>query len=569
MNIKHTFGSLIILLFSIPAMAQWNTSTSGVYYNGTAEARDFKGDYAQYGSNAYVSGHTSVFAHLGTNAWYTGGQWNFNGPGALFQLDNTGGFRFYKHDGNSIGISDQQMILNSNGNLGIGVASPTKKLEVAGDVKATAFQGNGTLLTNLSASNISSGVLSSSRIPELNASKITSGTFNTSLIPDLNASKITGVLDVLQVPNSAYMITSEGTNGQIWTSDGNGKGYWATSSAGGNANSDYTQYGTAAYISGHSQDDFAHLGTNAWHAGGQWNFNGQPGVLFQLDNTGGFRFYKHDGNSIDISNQQMILSSSGNLGIGITAPTEKLEIAGALRIGFNSGSTAGTIRWTGTDFEGYDGSQWQSFTSGTSGSTSGYWANAGNAINYNGNVGVGTSNVDGQFHIEGDAGNQLILESTTTNPDLVFKVAGVKKSQIRFSASLDGLEFFDNDITQPFMFSKNRRVGIGTTNPQYELDVAGTIRACQIEVNELGGWCDYVFEDDYELPALNEVEAYIKANKHLQDIPSEAEVMEHGVSLNDMTTGLLKKVEELTLYMIEKEKQVQMLLNRIEELEKQ
>jgi len=91
-------------------------------------------------------------------------------------------------------------------------------------------------------------------------------------------------------------------------------------------------------------------------------------------------------------------------------------------------------------------------------------------------------------------------------------------------------------------------IGIGTTSPQYPLSVNGTVQAKEVIVNT--GWSDYVFDADYHLPDLSEVSAYIKAHHHLPDIPSEAEVNENGISLGEMQSKLLAKIEELTVQMI-------------------
>ncbi|MDO5665849.1 MAG: hypothetical protein Q4G63_11425 [Bacteroidia bacterium] len=120
----------------------------------------------------------------------------------------------------------------------------------------------------------------------------------------------------------------------------------------------------------------------------------------------------------------------------------------------------------------------------------------------------------------------------------------------------------------------NGRVGINTSDTKgHNLAVNGTILAKEIKVET--GWADFVFDKDYKLPSLAEVEKHIQEKGHLQGIPTEAEVKENGVNLGEMNVKLLQKVEELTLYIIkhekenkEKEKQIDHLLQRIEELEK-
>jgi len=115
-------------------------------------------------------------------------------------------------------------------------------------------------------------------------------------------------------------------------------------------------------------------------------------------------------------------------------------------------------------------------------------------------------------------------------------------------------------------------VGIGTTTPDHKLDVNGTIRSKEIKVET--GWSDFVFEEDYNLKSLEELETYISQNKHLPDIPTEAQVKEKGINLGEMNAKLLQKIEELTLYVIEQSKrnyiqqsQIEVLKNRIVTLE--
>ena len=117
-----------------------------------------------------------------------------------------------------------------------------------------------------------------------------------------------------------------------------------------------------------------------------------------------------------------------------------------------------------------------------------------------------------------------------------------------------GIKFFTAAQCRLAINSRGN-VGIGTDNPQNKLDVNGTIRATEVKVE--ADWADFVFDKDYKLPTLQEVEDHINEHKHLPDIPSEAEVKENGVSLGEMQAKLLQKIEELTLYVIELKKENQ------------
>ncbi len=106
-------------------------------------------------------------------------------------------------------------------------------------------------------------------------------------------------------------------------------------------------------------------------------------------------------------------------------------------------------------------------------------------------------------------------------------------------------------------------VGIGTTDPgDWKLAVNGNVRAKKVVVES--GWSDFVFEEGYDLPTLKEVEVHIAAKGHLQDIPSATEVAEHGISLGEMDAKLLQKIEELMLYTIEQQKQIEALKAQLE-----
>jgi len=118
-------------------------------------------------------------------------------------------------------------------------------------------------------------------------------------------------------------------------------------------------------------------------------------------------------------------------------------------------------------------------------------------------------------------------------------------ANIALGAYVGGLSYFQSNVL------------IGKTtqkNSTYILDVAGTIRANSIVVNNTGA--DFVFEPSYKLISLPTLEEYITRNHHLPEIASAKEMQTNGVDLGQNQVKLLQKVEELTLYMIEKDQQL-------------
>jgi len=112
-------------------------------------------------------------------------------------------------------------------------------------------------------------------------------------------------------------------------------------------------------------------------------------------------------------------------------------------------------------------------------------------------------------------------------------------------------------------------IGMGTMAipADLKLAVAGKIGCKEMEVR-LTGFPDFVFNSDYKLRSLYDVENFINENKHLPDVPSATEVLENGLNVGDMSATLLQKVEELTLYMIQLQKENDALKARISNLEK-
>ena len=109
-------------------------------------------------------------------------------------------------------------------------------------------------------------------------------------------------------------------------------------------------------------------------------------------------------------------------------------------------------------------------------------------------------------------------------------------------------------------------VGIGTApSTSYNLDVAGKIRATEVQIEHLDKWYDCVFEQDYPLKSLDEVKSFVDHNGHLPEVPSEAEVMKNGIIIGEMNSILLKKLEELTLYTIRQQQEIDALKKVLED----
>jgi hypothetical protein len=195
----------------------------------------------------------------------------------------------------------------------------------------------------------------------------------------------------------------------------------------------------------------------------------------------------------------------------------------------------------------------------------------------NGNVGIGTSSpsqkldVNGNINVEGNGfyvpGNHDFDFYDSSNEIPVMALHGTTGYAPRFDMHAAGDATTNVSINASgSTYFNGGNVGIGTTNPTYLLSVHGTVEATEVVVQT--GWSDYVFDRDYRLKPLSEVEFYIKAEHHLPGIPSEKQVAANGVSLGDMQSRLLAQIEQLTLHQIELEKRLDAQAREIARLER-
>ncbi|SFW76994.1 hypothetical protein SAMN02927921_04183 [Sinomicrobium oceani] len=215
-----------------------------------------------------------------------------------------------------------------------------------------------------------------------------------------------------------------------------------------------------------------------------------------------------------------------------------------------------------------------------------YTANQGVrfTVENDGKVGIGTTAPEEMLDVEGNlrlggSGGTLIsprLFVTDLNPGATNEAAGIRgRNMGHFVVDIYGNDAkdafavrtdrnYDGTLDHiPFIVNNAGRVGINTTNPDAELSVNGHIHTKEVKV-DLDGWSDFVFEEDYDLPTLEEVEAHIKEKGHLKDIPGAREVKENGVLLGEMDAKLLQKIEELTLYAIQQQKMMDIQQKQIE-----
>ena len=272
----------------------------------------------------------------------------------------------------------------------------------------------------------------------------------------------------------------------------------------------------------------------------------------------------------------LLQSSGGNVGIGTADPSGKLHIVDTnVNIRTSEGSSNGWSKNSLT-VEGNPDSKYSTLkiTSGHAAVSDKGLLNVDRSgksylyVRMDGNVGIGTltpgatlqiGGGSGSLHVGGNTG--LLLKPSIGDRALMELHSPDGANRLVFQ-SLSGASYLASLDAKPLLLQNSGgNVGIGTNNPTQKLSVNGTIQAKEIIVNT--GWSDFVFDNNYKLRPLTELEQFVKTNKHLPEIPSQQQVEKNGVQLGDISSKLLMKIEELTLYIIEQNKKINNLENII------
>jgi hypothetical protein len=261
------------------------------------------------------------------------------------------------------------------------------------------------------------------------------------------------------------------------------------------------------------------------------------GTTLKIQDTGGGNTHINEG--------------GGSVGIGTVAPTAKLHVANVQP----SGAATMIAKFTQANVS--DANGFLMVCNATT--TSGYFIPNIRARSYSPDRPFG-------FYLTGEA-----EDITPSSGDAVF-AAVVLDGRSNTSTRLNNNNVLAiNSMGQNLVMVKgDGSVGINAMDTKgYKLAVGGSMIAEKVKVKLQGNWPDFVFSDTYQLPSLAEVAMYVKEHKHLPGIPAAEEVQKNGLDVEEMNRQLLKKVEELTLYLLKQDEKIRQLSEEIKALKKQ
>ncbi len=425
----------------------------------------------------------------------------------------------------------QRMVLNTSGNLGIGTATPLYRLSVDNNTNARTAWFNNTLNSNVASYTVYSENTNTSTghgyAGYFSASGVASG-------PRYGLrSQATG-------GNNNYGIYAQATS----VGSGNAYAVYGNVTGGGNNYAGY--FSGRVYVS-------THLGIGNAAPAYPLEFNDITGNKICLYNSGGGNFYgfgvdnntmlihsSHSGSDIAFGygsfnnfTPNMLLKGGGKLGLGNTNPTARLHVSAVnedafivqvggnskLRVNANSSVSIGTAN------EGPE-----------------------NGLYVNGNTGMGVSLPLSKLHV-----------NTSGQDALIVQVDGNSKLRVHENGSVS-VGSATSGPANGLYVNGNVNIGASAGATGYKLAVDGKAIVEELKVQLSGSWPDYVFEHDYELKALGEVKTFIAENGHLPGIPAASEIeAQGGFEVGDMQRRMMEKIEELTLYIIALEEEMESL----------
>jgi Repeat of unknown function (DUF5907) len=527
------------------------------------------------------------------------------------------------------GLGNRRINVDGNGNVGIGTTSPTQLLEVAGNNNPTAmvkttgtslaaiYVGDGSnnsglqyypagnccwptgttaLTTGSSAGNLVFHTLNPIQFYINNQER---ARFSVTGDLGLGTSTPSEKLDVtgnIKFSGALMPNNSAGTVGQVLTSTGAGTApVWATPSAGdtagwaltGNAgtNAATNFIGTTDNVnlvfrrnnikSGFISADNTALGVNSLAANTTGSRNVSIGQnALAVNTTGGYNVAiggvtlnanTTGYNNVAVGDGALVTNTSGHTNVAVGPYSLLLNTTGISNTA--SGTQALSSNTTGNYNVAAGRGALQFSTTGSNNVASGLQSMYSSSTGDN-NVAYGAyslhSNSTGSSNTAIGYGTG---EGITTGSNNTIIGANVQGLPANLS---NNIIIADGSGNRRINVDASGNVGIGTTNTadvNYKLFVETGIRTRKVKV-DVAAWPDYVFAPTYKLPSLNELEKFLLNNQHLPEVPSATEVEKNGIDLGNNQAILLKKVEELTLYMIDLNKKVEALAKENDELKK-